>query len=219
MLPFSQIPPVTKIIIIINFIVFILGRYVVPYNFSEMLPLWYFQSGCFKPFQILSSMFMHANFIHIALNMFAFYSLGSFMESVMGSNRFTVFYLVSGLGSALMVMLVGYIQVHYFNYCPAICTLDAPYQDCEKIVHPVVGASGAIMGIFAALALFMPDAPLQIMFLPFKFRASTVLWGFFAVSLFGIFGFFRIGLSHEGHLGGLIAGILLFKTRWYDNLK
>ncbi|OFY63988.1 MAG: hypothetical protein A3H98_06970 [Bacteroidetes bacterium RIFCSPLOWO2_02_FULL_36_8] len=219
MLPLSQIPPVTKIIIILNFIFFILGRYLVPYEISELLPLYYFQSHCFRPFQILSSMFMHANFVHIALNMFAFYSLGSFLESVVGTNRFAALYLVSGFGSALMVMLVGYFQINYFNFCMAPCGISFQPTDCTQYVHPVVGASGAIMGVFAALALFMPDAPLQIIFLPIKFRASTVLWGFFVVSVLGIFGLFRIGLSHEGHLGGMIAGMILFKTRWYDNLR
>ena len=209
-----DIPPVTKIIILLNVAVFVIGKYLMPDELSYYLPLWYFKLPWFRPYQILSSMFMHGGWLHLIVNMVAFYSFGTWLERFWGSKKFFSFYMISGIGSAIMVLAIGYLQVTFFNYdIDCMNVLDG-----GNCIHPVVGASGAITGIFAGFALMMPDAPLQIILIPINIKAIHVLYGFLTISVVGLFGILPIGLSHEGHLGGLLTGMLLFKTSWLDRM-
>jgi len=68
--------------------------------------LFYPASHWFKPLQIVTHMFMHANFWHIFGNMFGLFMFGAVLEKVWGPQRFMIFYFVTGLGAALLYMAV-----------------------------------------------------------------------------------------------------------------
>ena len=106
---FSNIPPVTKNLIIINFIIWlammILGSRV---DFIGLGALHYFKASDFNPVQLLTYMFMHStrDFAHIVFNMFTLFMFGITLERVLGSARFLIYYISSGIAAPLVQELV-----------------------------------------------------------------------------------------------------------------
>jgi membrane associated rhomboid family serine protease len=111
--PFAM-PPVIKNIIIINILVFALTLLFQDFMFSHFA-LFNFGSEYFRPHQIITHMFMHANFGHIFFNMFAVFMFGRVLENVWGSKKMLLFYTVCGLGAAFAQLLVNHIQISKLN--------------------------------------------------------------------------------------------------------
>lgn len=111
---FGNIPPVVKNLIIIN-AVLLIATWVMRTSFgvdlNRVLGLFYFGSSSFKPFQIVTHMFMHGGITHLFFNMFALYMFGRILEQVWGSKRFLTYYFVTGLGAALLHTLVIHMQI------------------------------------------------------------------------------------------------------------
>ena len=108
----SAMPPVVKNLLIINVAMFVLA-YFVPlpnFNMAEKLSIYYFKSPNFRPYQIVTHMFMHANFAHIFFNMFGLWMFGRVIESVWGSKRFFVLYFVAGIGAVALNEFVMWLQ-------------------------------------------------------------------------------------------------------------
>lgn len=111
---FQVLPPVVKNILIISGIVFLateLLKLKSGIDLTDYLGLHYYSSELFKPHQFITYIFMHGNFTHIFFNMFAVWTFGSVLENVWGAKRFLIFYLITGLGAALIQYLVFYLQV------------------------------------------------------------------------------------------------------------
>ncbi len=106
---FRLLPPIVKNLLIINGL-FFLATIALSSRFDlrEILGLHYFFSDSFKPYQILSYMFMHGNFTHLLFNMFALWMFGNVLENVWGPKRFVIYFLVTGVGAALIHYLVFY---------------------------------------------------------------------------------------------------------------
>ncbi|SJZ68000.1 rhomboid family intramembrane serine protease [Sediminibacterium ginsengisoli] len=107
---FEILPTIVKNLLIINGLFFLaqksLGGGLNPaIDFDNLFALHAWQSPLFKPWQLLTHMFMHANFSHILGNMFGLWMFGSVLENVWGSKRFLTFYLICGLGAALIHLL------------------------------------------------------------------------------------------------------------------
>jgi len=111
---FSNMPPVVKNIIIIN-VLMLLATFVINSQFgvdlNRVLGLYYFQSANFKPYQIITHMFMHGGIWHLFFNMFAFWMFGRVLETVWGSKRFFLYFIITGLGAAAIHTLVIHIQM------------------------------------------------------------------------------------------------------------
>lgn len=108
---FQVLPLVVKNLIIINSIFLLLDTVMGQYgiNLSHYLGLHYWSSQFFKPWQLLSYLFMHGDISHLFFNMFALWMFGSILENIWGPKRFLTFYLVCGVGAALCHMVVlGY---------------------------------------------------------------------------------------------------------------
>lgn len=223
-------PPVVKNLIIIN-VVMLLGsimfRQLFHTNLNMILGLHYFQSPLFKPWQIVTHMFMHGGFAHIFFNMWALWIFGKTLESVWGSQRFLIYYLVTGLGAAFFHTLVNYIQ-----FAPDVAALKAAYSVDrinmkllneiltpgnqfynlgKQLVIPTIGASGAVYGVLLAFGMLFPNTPLFIIPIPFPIKAKWLVIGFGALELF--LGITRTGdsIAHFAHLGGMIFGFILIK--------
>lgn len=120
---FQILPTVVKNLIIINAILvfaqFVLGKYNI--DLADYLGLHYWKSDLFKPWQFITHMFMHGSvnnlgltFSHIFFNMFTLWMFGSVLENIWGPKRFLIFYLISGIGAAVLHLLVlswGYGQL------------------------------------------------------------------------------------------------------------
>ena len=228
----SNTPPVTKNLIIINVAIWLVS--VIFYRFFQLnlnylLGLIYFQSPLFQPWQIVTHMFMHSNekIFHLFFNMWALWMFGKVLESVWGSKRFLIYYLVTGLGAALVHTFVNYLQL-----APDIAVLKATYavdrinlallneilqpgnpfyQLGIQLRVPTVGASGAVYGVLLAFGMLFPNTPLFIIPIPFPIKAKWLIIGAGVISLY-------LGLSGQGgnvahfaHLGGMIFGFILIR--------
>lgn len=108
---FQILPPIVKNLIIINSLMvllqFVLAKFHI--NLADYLGLHYWRSPLYKPWQLLTHMFMHgsafdlnATFWHLFSNMFALWMFGSILENLWGAKRFITFYLICGIGAALL---------------------------------------------------------------------------------------------------------------------
>ncbi|TSA25681.1 MAG: rhomboid family intramembrane serine protease [Bacteroidetes bacterium] len=108
---FRLLPPVVKNLLIINGL-FYLATLTFESTFHidlvRFLGLHYFQSEYFQPYQYVSYMFLHADFWHIFFNMFSLWMFGSLLENVWGPKRFLTFYMITGIGAALIQTLVNW---------------------------------------------------------------------------------------------------------------
>ncbi|HLO60830.1 MAG TPA: rhomboid family intramembrane serine protease [Bacteroidales bacterium] len=110
----SNFPPVIKNIIIINVILFLATFLPAATDFmSTHLALYSLKSPMFEPHQVVTHMFMHANFGHIFFNMFGVFMFGRVLEQVWGSKRMLIFYTVTGLGAAAIHLTVNYLQMNH----------------------------------------------------------------------------------------------------------
>ena len=107
----SSIPPVTKNLIIINFLLW-LAAMLFP-GIQDFLGLHYFKSDKFNLLQPVTYMFMHSTrgIGHVFFNMFAVFMFGRLLEQVWGPKRFLLFYLVTGVGAGIIQQITWYIDL------------------------------------------------------------------------------------------------------------
>ncbi len=107
---FRMLPTVVKNLLIINGLFFLatiaLSNTI---DLTELLGLHYFSSEAFKPYQFISYMFMHGDIGHLVFNMFALWMFGYVLENIWGPKRFIIYYLITGIGAALIHYLVYYL--------------------------------------------------------------------------------------------------------------
>ena len=107
---FEILPIIVKNLLIINGLFYLaqvtFSKGAVPiFSFEDTLALHAWQSDLFKPWQLITHMFLHGDFYHILGNMFALWMFGSILENVWGAKRFLTFYLICGLGAAFIHLL------------------------------------------------------------------------------------------------------------------
>jgi membrane associated rhomboid family serine protease len=183
---FQRSSPVVLNLIIINALVFLVQMIFDGEDkiITGTLALYPYNSGLFKPYQLVSHLFTHGSLIHILFNMYALWMFGTALERAWGPKRFLIFYLVCGLGAA----------------CAQLFLSDSP----------AVGASGAIMGLLAGFAYLFPNTEFFIIPIPFPIKAKYMVAIYAAIDLFG--GFHPGGadnIAHFAHLGGLVMGFIL----------
>ncbi|MCU0380458.1 MAG: rhomboid family intramembrane serine protease [Chitinophagaceae bacterium] len=209
---FQVLPTIIKNLIIINALVWLaqitIGDGIFPVE--ETFALHYYKSVFYKPWQLLTYMFLHSpgNFFHILFNMFALWMFGSTLENLWGPKRFLIFYLLCGLGAAMVHMLaMGYDMSKLEPLFEQGSISPETFYGTMNI--PTLGASGAVMGIFAAFAYTFPNSQLFILPIPFPIKAKWALLGLVALDLFGGVSNQQSGVAHFAHIGGAIVGIVL----------
>jgi len=108
---FRLLPPVVKNLLIINGLFFLATmtfEKAFGIDLIRFLGLYYVQSEYFQPYQFVTYMFLHADFGHILYNMFALWMFGYLLENVWGSKRFLTYYMVTGIGAAIIQTLVNW---------------------------------------------------------------------------------------------------------------
>lgn len=242
---YRNLPPVTKNLLIINFIVWA-AMAISPSLEASMerwCALYYLGSPGFRPWQLLSYMFLHANFTHLFFNMFALFMFGGIIEMTMGSKRFLVFYISCGLGAAFLQEGVTALMLSEYrtmfsgqDYSYIIREGWAALQRGQIFADPsaaalssvanapMLGASGAIYGILLAFGMLYPNRELFIMFIPVPVKAKWVVLGYVLLELaLGISNNAGDNVAHFAHLGGMLMGFLLLLywkkkgtfSRWY----
>jgi membrane associated rhomboid family serine protease len=108
---FKLLPPVVKNLLIINGLLYLATvsfESAFGIDLVRFLGLYYVQSEYFQPYQFVTYMFLHANFGHILWNMFALWMFGYLLENVWGSKRFLTYYMITGIGAAVIQTLVNW---------------------------------------------------------------------------------------------------------------
>jgi membrane associated rhomboid family serine protease len=180
-------------------------------------------------------MFMHGGITHIFFNMFALYMFGRVLESVWGGKRFLIYYLVTGLGAAVLHSFVNFIeyqsvvsklspdQVAYVKetgyqiYTEGKNFTDPLLGKLNMILNtPTVGASGAVFGVLLAFGMLFPNTQLMLLFPPIPIKAKYFVIGYGILELY--LGFSQPGsnVAHFAHLGGMLFGYFMIKY-WNKN--
>ena len=190
----NGVTPWVARLLVVNLIAYLLKstlfwapRFLALFGFSP-LALWT------RPWTLVTYQFVHASMLHLAFNMLALYFFGPPVEGRLGGRRFLGFYVLCGLGgallSALLVAVVG-----------------------DQLV---VGASGAVLGVAVAFAWYWPDTPVLVFPFPEPFAAKWLVIFTVAISLvlawLGAATGAADGVSHLAHLGGIGTALLLLKT-------
>jgi membrane associated rhomboid family serine protease len=238
---FNLFPPVVKNLLIAN-VVFFFATYVVRgsgVDLNNVLGLHYFQSVDFRPYQLITYMFMHGGFAHIFFNMFALWMFGNALENFWGPKRFLLFYFVCGIGAGLMQEFVQYFFFHHIHqlleifstapnesdfsdiaskYFGATVSGGTPAEWIEYLqkayqelmnMSVTIGASGAIFGVLLAFGMLFPNTLLYVYF------AIPIKAKYFVI----IYGLIELGsaisdrpgdnVAHFAHLGGMLFGFIL----------
>ena len=231
----ADVPPVVKNLIIIN-VLFFLAKFglgsAFQTNLDHILGLFFIKSTQFQPFQIVTHMFMHANFMHILFNMLILWMFGRVIESVWGPKRFFIYYFITGLGAAFFQIMVTYIRFSITANKLPEDTVDMVINEGYQILmnsqnyadgllaklnlitnSVTIGASGAVFGVVLAFGMLFPNTQLMLLFppIPIKAKYAAVL-----MLGLGIMLDFRGNVAHFAHLGGMVFGYILIKY-WNKN--
>lgn len=207
---FSMLTPIVKNLIIINVIVMI-GTSLIGESMYEKFSLFPFESPLFRPYQLVTHMFMHGGFWHIFFNMYSLMIFGVALERVWGGRKFLLFYFVTGIGAALCHNLVIHFQVS------ELLANQANMFAAARILRtPTVGASGAIYGVLLGYGMLYPNNVLQLIFPPVALKAKWFVVIFALIELATGFLGTNDGIAHFAHLGGMLFGLILILV-WKKN--
>ena len=211
----SRLTDVVKNLIIINVIIFI-GVATLPDVYQQYTlygRLYFIDSPHFRPFQIVTSMFMHADLGHLFMNMLGLFFLGPMVERALGGKRFLILYLLAGLGGSFLHIGVDYVKVLNLG-----CVNCQPYYNL--INTGALGASGCVLGVVVAFITMFPKEKLMVFPIPIPIKAMYLGIGVVAYSLFaGLTDTTPGGIGHFAHLGGAIVGFLMIHYWKMANLR
>ncbi len=197
---FSILPKGVKNIMIINGLMFLLKLAVeklYQIDLNEILGLYLFESTLFRPWQVLTHVFMHGNLGHLASNMFMLWMFGNILENVWGAKRFLIYYFVTAFGAAFLLEAVNYYHFYQLKQTVSFDVIDQVLVEGPKIIAqgknwsdatlgelnlllntPTVGASGAVFGVLLAFGMLFPNTEIFLYFLfPIKAKYFVAfLW-------------------------------------------
>lgn len=184
---YFKTPPVVMNLIIINTLIYMATALIQPAYYAIMefgaLSL---GTPYFHTYQFITYMFLHANFEHIFFNMFALWMFGRTLEYELGSKRFLIYYMVCGVGAALIQYLVALT----FGELPMT----------------LIGASGAVMGLLLAFGVMHPNATIMLLIPPIPLKAKWFVIAYAVLELF--LGVGNIdNVAHFAHIGGMLWGL------------
>lgn len=201
----SNIPPVTRNLILINVLIFIATAVNEDFMIGTF-GLFYPTSPYFRWWQVVTHMFMHGGIWHIFFNMYTLFIFGIVVERILGSKKFLLFYFVCGFGAAALHMGIQHIEMQSFI---AAGTPSALQSIAQLKMTPTVGASGAIYGVLMGYAMLFPESKMTLIFPPITLSAKWMVIIFAVIELFtGVVGW-ADGVAHFAHLGGMLIGWLM----------
>ncbi|OZV67615.1 rhomboid family intramembrane serine protease [Winogradskyella aurantia] len=226
-----------KHLLIINVIMFA-GTYLIGNSelFYQWFALFFPKNELFQPWQVLTHMFMHGNLMHILFNMFALWMFGTAVEQIFGARKFLIFYLLSGLGAA--VIQIGFLYYQFNSGLSELISSGIPEAEILNVLgegkydtrwvnilgsgfqsfissynSTMVGASGAIFGVLVAFGMLFPESKLMLIFLPIPIKAKYFIPAIIALDLFSALSgesiFSPSNTAYMAHVGGALTGFLL----------
>lgn len=243
-----KITDTVKHILIINIILFIGVNILKNIVLAEWLVLHFPLNPNFRVWQALTSMFMHLDFNHLLFNMILFVFVGSILELSIGSKKFIILYIISGFGGDILSIIVDYFQYQIaldtlidagLSKSSILSTLDkGMYKSfwtnvigengIKNLVgnynNTSLGASGAIMGVVAAVGYTYPNQEVVLMFPPIPIKLKflvivMVISDLISAILTGTPLLAGSNIGYMAHLGGALTGFLLILFWKKNTLK
>ena len=149
-----------------------------------------FQQLLYQPWSIVTSLFIHADFMHIIMNMLMLYVTGRIFTQYLDNRKLVITYFVGGVAGNLLYMA-------FYNIFPA-------FTEVLPFAH-ALGASGSIMAIMAAITVYRPHHELNLLFIG-RIKLYWIMLIFIAIDLLSISKGNAGG--HISHLGGMLYGAL-----------
>ncbi len=151
--------------------------------------------------QLGSYMFLHGGFFHIFLNMYALMLFGIPVEQLWGSKKFLAYYFFTGIGAGITIFVINL------------------FMGGAGAFIPTIGASGAVFGLLLAFGVLFPDVELLIFFfIPMKAKFLVILYG--GIELMALISSgSNSNVSHVGHLGGILFGLVFFLVSRRNGIK
>ena len=230
----TNIPPVTKHLLIINFLLWfatIVLKRTAGIDLQDWLGLHFWRAADFNAAQFITYMFMHdtSGIAHVFFNMFTLFMFGPILERTWGSKRFFMFYMVCGMGAALVQEGVWALTWEH-DYISDLARLNGlTFDHMEQALYAAianhdmsliqnmemvknsyitVGASGAIFGLLLGFAFVFPNMPLYLFFIPIPIKAKWMVIGYGVLEFFlGVSGGGTV--AHFAHLGGMLFGLII----------
>lgn len=189
----GPLTPAIRLIVILNVVAFLASSVIPDFNvWLGLQPAAVIED--YGLWQLVTYMFLHSGLFHLLFNMLALWMFGVELERMWGTAYFTRYYLVTGVGAALLTVGLSLIPVAFGT---------------QLYYSLTVGASGAVYGLLLAYGLYFPDRPIYVyMVFPIPAKYFVLIMG--AISLFSSFGG-SSGVAHTAHLGGLVVGYLYLK--------
>ena len=237
-----RIPPITKNLLIINLIAFLATKVLLLHGFdlSDIGGLHFFMANDFHLYQLITYLFLHANFIHILSHMFGLWMFGCVIENVWGPKKFLFYYITCGIGAGLLqeIAQLGqfYMTIHAQDPTVTFGEIFAIGQQLSWQLNAwtTIGASGAVYAVILAFGMTFPNERLVIIPFPFPIKAKWFVLGYVAIEFFSALGTSGDGVAHTAHLGGMLFGFLMIRywnrhpnsgfdrgrgMQFFDNLK
>jgi membrane associated rhomboid family serine protease len=141
-----------------------------------------------RPWTFFSYMFVHGSIMHLAANSLMLFVFGPPVERWLGRTRFIMYYLCCGVGAAIFSLLLSEVFSDY----------------------PIVGASGAVLGVALAFARCYPDATIILFPIPKPIKAKWMVAILATIDVLGATLTVNDGIAHIAHLGGMAFGAMYF---------
>jgi len=226
----TKLPIVTKNIIIICVLLFFACQ-VFPV-LERPLTGYYFRSENFRPWQIITHMFMHGSLAHIFMNMFGLYMFGAVLENYWGPKKFLNYYLLCGLGAFGLHELINYLEIQRMMAQLPAESLNEVLKNGNSVLMEgknytneiaaslniainggLVGASGCLFGLLLAYGMMFPNSELMFMFIPVPIKAKWFVLGYGIIELYNALqNAADDNVAHYAHLGGMIFGFIILKV-------
>jgi membrane associated rhomboid family serine protease len=243
----NNIPQVTKNILILNVLVYIVYMLLIQMHAADNLPIlstFSVVSPNFEPYQVITHMFMHSleSPFHLLINMLILVMFGSHLERVWGSKFYFIFYIACGLGSFILyngylsyqIFQIGDAVVYYGGDITAIKNLISNGFSINEIAQldgsyavnkayfshlgiSMAGASGAIFGLAAAFAYLFPNTELMLLFPPIPIKAKFLIGGYILFEVYNSFTNPNDSTAHLAHVGGALVGLIIVIIRKKTN--
>lgn len=187
-----NIPPGTQLLILANVTIFLVER-LTGTPLIIWFGLWPVGSTDFGIWQIATYGFLHADFWHLFVNMFAVFMFGSQIEMLYGQRFYLTYFLVCVFSAAILHLIVAVV-------------LNSP-------PYPTIGASGGVFGLLLAFAMHFPRQRILLFPIPIPMPAWVFVTLYALVELFLGFSGYAPRVAHFAHLGGMVGGYLMIRYR------
>ena len=196
-----RIPTITKNLLIINLIAFF-ATFVLQLrgvDLANVGGLHFFMASDFHLYQLVTYLFLHANFMHILSNMFGLY------------------YISCGIGAGLLqeIAQLGSFYMMISEQDPSV-SFGEIFAIGQQLSHQLnawttIGASGAVYAVILAFGMTFPNERLFIIPFPFPIKAKWFVLFYVAIEFFSALGSSGDGVAHTAHLGGMLFGFLMIR--------